>query len=142
MMTPNLPHHIPTPERPEPRPVAALSRVEIAGRIHALRSALDTLWCQSEADGGEPFAIIGRAKAELIDLEARLREMDRAAGTVRPAWHSAALASPTAVARLRAAELNRKECDQGLNNAEHAELAALVRMVAVAGAHTLAGGTK
>ena len=58
----------------EPKLLSQLSRVQLAGRIHVLRGALDLLW--SQADGCEPFTTIGRAKAELLDLEERLWEMD------------------------------------------------------------------
>ena len=47
--------------------------------MHQLRQALDLLWGQSEADGCEPFACIGRMKVELINLEEGLRELGRAA---------------------------------------------------------------
>ncbi len=45
--------------------------------MHQLRQALDLLWGQSETDGCEPFACIGRMKVELINLEEGLREAVR-----------------------------------------------------------------
>jgi hypothetical protein len=47
--------------------------------VHQLREALGLLWSQSETDGCEPCACIGRMKVELINLEERLREIDGAA---------------------------------------------------------------
>lgn len=50
----------------------------LAARISTLRSVLDTLWEVTAHTGGEPFATIGRAKVELIQLEQELRDRDAA----------------------------------------------------------------
>lgn len=63
---------------PKSKPVCQLDRVHICARITALRDAL--IPCGTSAPSmGEPFACIGRAEVQLIDLEERLREMDRGA---------------------------------------------------------------
>ena len=61
-----------------PRPISALSRAELCGRIHASREALDLLWSQSDRDGGEPSTAIGPLKVELLRLEQQLRNHDAA----------------------------------------------------------------
>jgi hypothetical protein len=60
----------------KPKPLSRLTRPQLAARVHQLREALGLLWSQSETDGYEPFACIGRMKVELINLEERLREID------------------------------------------------------------------
>ena len=60
----------------EPKPMASLTRPQVAARIHVLRGALDALWVQSETDGCEPFDCIGSMKRATYWLEERLREMD------------------------------------------------------------------
>lgn len=59
-----------------PKPLEALTRTELAGRIEALRDVLDTLDRQRQIDGGPQFECVGRVKVVLIHYEARLREMD------------------------------------------------------------------
>jgi hypothetical protein len=81
---PNPNRHVAPAPRPEPKPLSRISRPQLAARIQQLRSALDTLWGQSDLDGCEPFACIGRMKVCLIDLEERLREIDRAAERGEP----------------------------------------------------------
>lgn len=85
--------HVSRPERPEPKPLSRISRPQLAGRIAVLRQALDLLWSQSESDGCQPFSCIGRCKVELIDLEERLREIDRAAERGEPMPLPVALAA-------------------------------------------------
>lgn len=70
--------------KPEPRTTAQLTSAELAARIHALREVLDLLWDVTAMTGGEPFHTIGRAKMELIALEAELRDRDRKAGLGEP----------------------------------------------------------
>jgi hypothetical protein len=70
--------HFPRPEPPAPRPLSALSRAQLCGRIHVNREALDLLWGQSERDGCEPSSAIGSLKVELIRLEQQLRDQDAA----------------------------------------------------------------
>ncbi len=76
-----------------PIPSTALDRVAIAARIQVLRTVLDDLWAQSEADRGEPFECIGRCKVELVRLEGMLRQMDLAAkqreAGIPSAWQQA-----------------------------------------------------
>ncbi len=60
------------------RPLALLTRETIAARIGALRSALDVLAGQSDADGAGAFKCLGSMKVELFTLEQDLRAMDRA----------------------------------------------------------------
>ncbi len=67
-----------------PRPISALSRPELAGRVQALRNALDTLWSQSDLDRGPAFNGIGQLKIELLALEALLRDRDRQAALGEP----------------------------------------------------------
>lgn len=55
----------------------ALTRNQLAARIATLRSVLDLLWDVTACTGGDPFLTIGRAKMELIALEAELRDRDR-----------------------------------------------------------------
>lgn len=90
-------------QSPAPRPSSLLTRAELAARIYVVRECLDILWGQADRDGAEPFRAIGSLKVELITLEGQLRTMDRATATLAPAWQSAALESPEARDRLRAA---------------------------------------
>ena len=123
----------------EPTPVARLTRDQLAARVYHLRGAMDRLVDQVSYDGGEAYSCYGALKVCLIDLEGRLREMDRQ----RPAQlFAAAVNDPPACARVRAADLNRRECERGLTAAEHAELAELLRTIAVAGAVGMAGGAR
>jgi hypothetical protein len=80
-------------QKPEPKPLSLISRPQLAARVHQLRQALDLLWSQSETDGCEPFSCVGRCKIELIDLEERLREMDRQAERGEPMPLPVALAA-------------------------------------------------
>jgi hypothetical protein len=84
MTAPFRPRYVAPAQKPEPKPLSRISRPQLAARVHQLRQALNLLWSQSEADGCEPYAIVGRAKAELIDLEERLREFDRQAARGEP----------------------------------------------------------
>lgn len=93
--------HYARPTPPAPRPLAALTRAQLAARIHTIRECLTALWEQSDRDGVEPFRAIGALKVELITLEGQLRTMDRATDTLAPAWQLAALESPEACERLR-----------------------------------------
>jgi hypothetical protein len=52
---------------------SSLPRPALAARIHALRTALDTLWTQVEADGAAPYACMGSCKVELLRLEEQAR---------------------------------------------------------------------
>lgn len=70
---------------PAPRPVRLLSRPQLVGRIFSLRSALEIVWSQVEADGAEPYACIGKMKVELQALEADLRVRDRISEAVQQA---------------------------------------------------------
>jgi hypothetical protein len=65
-----------TTPRPAPKPLADLSRSQIAGRVHALRRALDLLVDQHQRDGGESYRCRGTMKKELVVLEQRLFQMD------------------------------------------------------------------
>ncbi len=76
----------------QPRPIAALTRPELAGRVQALRNALDTLWAQSDLDRGPAFNGIGQLKIELSALEALLRDHDRQAPLSEPLPVAGALA--------------------------------------------------
>ena len=67
--------------------ILALTSIPIPGNVavpggdktaHVL-DVLDRLWDVTQATGGAPFATIGRAKVELIQLEDALRRRDRAA---------------------------------------------------------------
>jgi hypothetical protein len=84
--------HVSRPDR-EPNPLSRISRPQLAARIQQLRQALDLLWSQSDLDGCEPFDCIGRMKVCLIDLEERLREMDRQAARGEPIPLPVALAA-------------------------------------------------
>lgn len=70
---------------PAPRPVRLLSRPQLVGRIFSLRSALEIVWSQVEADGAECFTSIGPMKRELMALEADLRVRDRISEAVQQA---------------------------------------------------------
>lgn len=92
--------------QPEPKPLAELSRVQLAARIHQLREALDALWTQSEVDVGEPYACIGRLQLEQAYLHAKLHQLDRQTG--QP--FAAAVTIPAAERRLRQAGADLSEC--------------------------------
>jgi hypothetical protein len=94
--------HFARPAR-TPRPVATLTRAQLAARIHVIRECLDILWGQSDHDDAQPFRAIGGLKVELISLEGQLRTMGGATDALAPAWQSAALDSPEAHERLQAA---------------------------------------
>lgn len=74
-----------------PKPLESLTRMELAGRIEALRDALDTLQRQAEIDGGLTFECVGRMKVTLFTYRQRLRAMDRGDFTPVPAVVRAAL---------------------------------------------------
>jgi hypothetical protein len=78
------------------RPITTLARPQLAARIATLRSVLDILWDVTALTGGDPFLTIGRAKVELIQLEAQLRDLDRQAAKGEPL--------PQVVARAMAGE--------------------------------------
>ena len=124
---------------PEPTSLERLTRPQVAARVATLRSALDLVAGQSDLDGGAVFECTGSMKACLIRLEQHLRDLDRSAPAVP---FAAAVNNPAACARVRVADLNRKECEQGRSHAEHIELADLARTIAVAGAVSLAGGAR
>jgi hypothetical protein len=65
-----------TTPRPAPKPLADLSRAQIAGRVSTLRAALDLLWSQRDADGGEIYRSVGTMKKELTILEMELFRRD------------------------------------------------------------------
>ena len=119
MSTRNPLRYIAPAQKPEPKPVSALSRAQLAGRIAALRGALDDLWGQSDLDGGEAFGCIGRMKIHLLELEAQLHQRDSQAG--QP--FAAAVTVPVAESRLRQAGT---------------DLAEVVRQIAVDGARAMA----
>ena len=59
-----------------------VQRARLEARIATLRAVLDLLWAQVEADKGEPFRTIGRAKVELIYLERELYALNRRQGEI------------------------------------------------------------
>ena len=95
---------------PQPKHEFELSRPQVAGRVHALRSALDTLQAQSDADGGAVFTCLGAMKKSLIHLEERLRELDRA--FIQPG--PAAALGVAAETRLRQAQTEVAEVVPGI----------------------------
>ena len=62
---------------PAPKPLAALSRVQVAARIAVMHEVLDLLITQADYDGGESFATRGAAKMELAALRAEVQDRDR-----------------------------------------------------------------
>src|SRR5688572_28164496 len=64
--------YIPRQSEPTPKPVAQLSRPELAGRIQVLREAHELLREQSARDGGEGFRCVGTLKRELLVLQQAL----------------------------------------------------------------------
>jgi hypothetical protein len=89
----------------EPKPIGQLTRPQIAARVFALRSALDTLVAQSDLDGAAVFNCTGSMRRSLIELEEQLRQLDRQAG--QPL--AAALVIPEAEQRLRQAGADLSE---------------------------------
>ena len=83
-----------------PKPLAQLSRPQVAARVAVLRQALDLLVGQAELDGGEPLPCRGALKSSLIQHEEELRQRDRTA-PVTP--FAAAILEPGARQRLAAA---------------------------------------
>ncbi len=63
--------------RPDPKPLAQLTREQIAARVHVLREAVHALWTQHDLDGGEHYDCIGWMKKNLIHLEVELQRRDR-----------------------------------------------------------------
>ena len=63
--------------RPDPKPLAQLTREQIAARVHVLRDAVHACWIQRDLDGGEHYECIGAMKAALIQLEMELFRRDR-----------------------------------------------------------------
>lgn len=59
------------------RPLAVLTRTGLTARIATLRDAIDVLMDQSDTDGAGAYECLGAMKVTLIDLEQRVREMDR-----------------------------------------------------------------
>ncbi|MDQ3209165.1 MAG: hypothetical protein M3Q37_11255, partial [Gemmatimonadota bacterium] len=68
----------------QPRPIAALTRPELAGRVQTLRDVIDALFAQSGLDRGPAFNGVGQLKLELYALEALLRDRDRQAPFSEP----------------------------------------------------------
>lgn len=60
-----------------PTPVSHLTRTQLAGRVWALRRALDELKIQAEADGQGCIPGYGSLKVSLIHYENELRDRDR-----------------------------------------------------------------
>jgi hypothetical protein len=63
---------------PEPKPLAKLSRVQLAGRLAATEQAIGLLLKQSAPDGGAVPQALGALKAQAIDLRTRVQAKDRA----------------------------------------------------------------
>jgi hypothetical protein len=63
---------------PARKPLAELTRAQLAARVQALRQTLDLLWSCSDIDGGEALSCIGRVKVCLIETEGALRRLDQA----------------------------------------------------------------
>lgn len=56
--------------------MAQLERPQVAARVFALRSGLDTLAIQSDLDGPAVFSCTGAMRRTLIQLEEQLRQLD------------------------------------------------------------------
>jgi hypothetical protein len=61
----------------EPMTLSHLTRTQLAGRIWAVRRALDELQAQADADGQGAIPGYGSLKVSLIHLENELRDRDR-----------------------------------------------------------------
>ena len=94
-----------------PKPLAALTRPQVAARVAVLRQALDLLVGQTELDGAEPFSCRGALKAALIQHEEELRQRDRTA-PAQP--FSQAVLEPAARERLTVASADLHDVLTGI----------------------------
>ncbi len=97
--------------RPDPKPLAQLTREQIAARVHVLREAVHALWTQHDLDGGEHYDCIGWMKKNLIQLEVELQRRDRPQPVP-----SAPLPLPVALAAVTQAT-DRLAADQNISAA-------------------------
>ncbi len=61
-----------------------LTRPQLAARITVLGDALDTLWQQSDLDGGKPFPCMGPLQRHQVELMTMLQDLDRRAEAAAP----------------------------------------------------------